>query len=48
MYLVYIYNSFIFTIDTFIYVFIRFKLVLEHLGGRMEGMHISGKTSLTC
>ena len=51
MYLVCIYNSFIFnlfvtffTFLTFIYEVVRFKLVLGHLSGRIEEPYISGKT----
>ena len=50
-YLAYIYNSFIFNSFltflfplTFICVFIRFKLVLGHLRGRIEELYMSGKT----
>ena len=51
MSLVSIYNSFIlnvlltfFTFLTFIYVFIRFKLVFGHLCGRIKELYMSGKT----
>ena len=55
MYLVYIYNSYIFNLFltfllllTFIYVFTKFKLVLGHFGGRIKELYMSGKISLTC
>ena len=51
MYLVYIYNSFILNVfltfllfSTFIFVVIRFKLVLAHLCGRIKELYLSGKT----
>ena len=51
MSLVSIYNSFIinvlltfFTFLTFIYVFIRSKLVLGHLSGEIKELYMSGKT----
>ena len=54
MYLVYICNSFICNLFlafllplAFMYVFIRFKLVLGHLCGKIEEVHMSGKTFLT-
>ena len=49
MYLVCIYNSFIFSLFllfllllTFVYVFIRFKLVLEHLRGSIKELYFLG------
>ena len=50
MSLVYICNSFIlkYILDFFllfdIYVFIRFKLVLGHLSGKIKELYMSGKT----
>ena len=50
MSLVYLSNSFnlnvlnFFTFLTFIYVVIRFKLVLGHLSGKIEELYMSGKT----
>ena len=51
MSLVYIYNSFILnvfltfvTLLLFIYVVIRFKLVLGHLSGKIKELCMSGKT----
>ena len=51
--LVYIYNSFVFNPFlpfllpvTFIYVFIRFKLVLRNLCGRIKELYMSGKKFL--
>ena len=53
IYLVYIYNSFILSLFltfllplTFIYVFVRFKLVLRHLCGTIKELYMSGKTFL--
>ena len=53
IYLVYIYNSFIFNSFltfllplTFIYVFIRFKLVLRHLCGMIRELYMSVKPFL--
>ena len=49
MYLVCIYNSFIFSLFllfllllTFVYVFIKFKLVLEHLRGSIKELYLLG------
>ena len=55
MYLVFIYNGFVFNLFfnfllllTFIYVVLRFKLVLGYFCGRIEELYMSGKTSLAC